>query len=309
MVVEDVLVDLAAYADIEGIDWPSLNAQGQGLMESQAYLQVLDDRWERFYSVVETLAITDAEWEETTAEEARDAWTEVRDAMTDKAGLMLDALLAGELSVAYDHAATIWTGSLKKLVVATSHVSHRNLTAHQDGTLYYAIEVGALTATEVEEEASAIARLWDCVVKLDQWNALSELKKPGHVSVGQTPQQATVGQALLRGLPFVITAVGIAAVIAAVVVFLSYLSDRNAQIEKFCFNDDGSVREDRPAWCDEPNQGMQDPLAVFLQPFTEAGKRLATGLSIVAGVAVALWAGSIIVPKLLASAAKRRAAA
>lgn len=303
--VEDVLVDLAAYADIEGIDWPSLNAQGQGLMQSEAYLQVLDERWERFYSVVETLAITDAEWEETTAEEARDAWTEVRDAVTDKAGLMLDALLDGEFSVAYDHAATIWTGSLKKLVVATSHVSHRNLTAHQDGTLYYAIETGALTVTEVEEEASAIARLWDCVVKLDQWDALSGFKKPG---LGVTPQ-ATVGQAVLRGLPFVITAVGIAAVIAAVIVFLSYLSDRNAQIDKFCFNDDGSVREDRPAWCDEPNQGMQDPLAVFLQPFTEAGKRLATGLSIVAGIAAALWAGSIIVPKLLAGAAKRRAAA
>lgn len=306
--VEDVLVDLAAYADIEGIDWASLNAQGQGLMQSQAYLQVLDERWERFYSVVETLAITDAEWEETTAEEARDAWTEVRDAMTDKAGLMLDALLAGELSVAYDHAATIWTGSLKKLVVATSHVSHRNLTAHQDGTLYYAIETGVLTAAEVEEEASAIARLWDCVVKLDQWDALSGFKKPQY-SVGQTPQQATVGQAILRGLPFVITAIGVAAVVAAVVVFLSYLSDRNSQIDKFCFNDDGSLREGRPPWCDEPGQGMQDPLAVFLQPFTEAGKRLATGLSIVAGIAVALWAGSIIVPKLLAGAAKRRAAA
>lgn len=306
--VEDVLVDLAAYADIEGIDWPSLNAQGQGLMQSEAYLQALDERWERFYSVAETLAITDAEWEETTAEEARDAWTEVRDAMTDKAGLMLDALLDGKFSVAYDHAATIWTGSLKKLVVATSHVSHRNLTAHQDGTLYWAIETGALTVTEVEEEASSIARLWDCVVKLDQWNALNEFKKPEY-GVGQTPQQATVGRVIVRGLPFVITSIGIAAVIAAVIVWLSYLSDRNSQIDKFCFNEDGSVREGRPAWCDEPNQGMQDPLAVFLKPFTEAGKRLATGLSIVAGIAVAVWAGSIIVPKLLAGAAKRRAAA
>jgi hypothetical protein len=300
--VDDLVVELASYADIEGIDWATLNAQGQGILESDHYQRVLEARWEAFYAVAETLAITDAEWEETTAEQARDAWKEVYDEISAKAGVMLDAITSGELLVAYDHAATLWSGSLKKLVIATSHVSHYNLTAHEDGTMYWAIETGAMTVAEVEEEASACARLWDCVVKLDEWGALSSLKKPEHGG------PAGVGAIQIPAAAIVIAAVGIAAVIASVVVFAMYLSDRNSRIDKFCFDENGELAADRPAWCDEPGQGQPDPLAIFLKPFTEAGKRLATGLTIVAGIAVTIWLGSMVAPKLLEASAKRRTA-
>lgn len=305
----DVLIDLAAYADIRGLDWQTLNASGQGVMQNGGYLDVLETRWGEFYGVAETLDISAAEWEETTAKEAADAWHEVRDAIGEKASLMLDALSAGELRVAMEHAATIWTGSLRKLIIATSHVSHRNLTAHSDGTLYELIAAGELTVEDVEEEASSIARLWDAIVKLDSWNALSSLKKPeygGTAGLGQA--QGAAAQVLARGIPMAIAVIGIAAVIASIIVFLSYLSDRNKQIDQFCFDKDGALREGRPSWCDEAGQGMPDPLAIFLEPFRSAGERLATGLSVVAGIVGVLWVGSLILPRLAESAARRRAA-
>jgi hypothetical protein len=305
-VVSEALVQLASYAELRGIDWPSLNAEGKGVLDSTDYLDELEARWQQFYAVAETLAITDAEWETTTAAEAKDAWTEVADSVGASASAMLDAISEGELSVAMDQAATIWTGALRTLVIATSAVSHRNMTAHSDGTFLYAIEAGDLTVEQVEDEASAVASLWDAVVQLDDWGALSSLKKPefgGAAGLG-TPA-AAAGQAVMRGLPWVITGVLVAAVVAAVIVFLAYLSDRNEQIEKFCFTEDGSLRADRPGWCDEAGQGMPDPLAVFMKPAEEFGKRMATMLGVAALVYVAIYA----LPHVLTAFARRKAAA
>lgn len=300
--LSDALIDLASYADIRGIDWQALNAAGQGVLQSEAYVDVLEARWQGFYAVAQTLAITDAEWEETSAESAREAWVEVRDALNERAGLLLEAISQGEVSLAYDHAVQLWSGSLKKLVVATSHVSHRNLTAHEDGTLAWALEAGETTVADVEQEASAIAMLWDAIIKLDGWGALQDLKKPEYGGVGQAQQ--TLSTVLARGLPILIVAVAVAAVVTAIVVWLSYLSDRNDKIDRFCFDGD-KLREDRPPWCDEPGQGMRDPLSVFLKPFEEAGKQLATGLTVIGGILAVVWVGSLIVPRLAERVARK----
>jgi hypothetical protein len=137
-------------------------------------------------------------------------------------------------------------------------------------------------------------------VKLDEWGALSSLKKPGH--------GGTAGVGAIPAAAIVIAAVGIAAVIASVVVFAMYLSDRNDRIDQFCFDEEGNLAPGRPAWCDEPGQGQPDPLSIFLKPFTEAGKKLATGLTVVAGIAVTIWLGSMLVPKMLEASNKRRTA-
>lgn len=292
----DAVVELASYANLRGIDWEQLRSEGRGLMDSDDYIQVLEQRWEQFYAVAETLEITDAEWETTSAKEARDAWHEVLDSMSQSAQAMLNAIAAGDLSVAFDHAATVWTGSLKQLVIATSAVSHRNLTAHQDGTLYYAIETNQATVEEVEEQASSVARLWDAVVQLDQLNALKGLKKVeygGTAGLGQAQQAAAT--LLRRSLPWVIGGVIVGAIVCALLVFLAYLSDQNAKIEKFCFDANGEPREDRPAWCDEPGQGMPNPLAIFLKPATDFAQTLATYM----GIAVLLYAGIYAFPHIV----------
>ena len=303
--VSDAVLDLAAYASLRGLDWETLNAEGKGVLQSGQYVDVLDQRWDEFYRVAETLAITDAEWETTTAKEARDAWTEVAGSMEASAGAMLDALGRGELSVAMEHAATVWTGSLKKLVIATSAVSHRNLGAHLDGTLYYGIETGQVTVEEVQEEASSVARLWDAIVQLDQYGALTSLKKPeygGTAGLGQAA--APVAQIAARGLPWVIAGVVIAAVVCTLIVVLAFLSDKNEQIDKFCFNPDGSLREDRPGWCDLPDQG-KNPLSIFMKPLEEFGNRLGTFM----GVALLLYAGVYAMPHIATAIRRTRRAA
>ncbi len=291
------LEELASYADVEGLNWQQLNARNEGILGEGGYLFELEDRWKEFYAVAETLAITDAEWEETSAEEVADAWKEVRDHIADKASKMLDALSAGELTVAWDHAATLYTGSLKKLVIATSAVSHRNLTAHQDGTLIFAVKTGQTTVEEAQKDADHVAMLWAGIVKLDQWGALNELKKPAYLS-----GLGAAAGAAARGLPIIVAAIGVAAVIAAVVVFLAYLSHRNEMIDKYCFDRSGQLLPGAPSWCRRVGEGLTaDPLSVFLEPFRETGQTLATGLSVVAGVAALVW----IAPAVLRKVAER----
>lgn len=291
------LEELASYADVEGLDWQRINADGEGIVGSGGYLSELQERWQRFYDVTETLAITDAQWEETTAEQAADAWQEVRRHVSDKADQMLTALGRGELRVAWDHAATVYSGSLKKLIIATSAVSHRNLTAHEDGTMSYAVQTGQTTLEAAEKDADHIAMLWSAVVQLDQWGAFGGLKKKQFAGVGAAPG-AAAGTAA-RGLPIVIAAVGIAAVIAAVIVFLAYLSHRNGLIEDYCFDAEGQLRADAPHWCDQAGEQLtSDPLAVFLEPVRQTGKALATGLAVAAGVGVVLWVAPSAIRRL-----------
>ncbi len=306
MAVPDAVLELASYANLRGIDWDTLNAQGRGVLQSDDYVFVLDERWKEFYRVAETLDITDSEWEETSATEARDAWSEVLDSMANSAQAMLDALAAGELSVALDSAATIWTGALRKLVIATSAVSHWNLTAHMDGTMVYAIETGQTTVEDVQEEASSVARLWDAIVQLDGMNAFSSFKKPqygGASGIGQAPASAAA-QVAARSFPWIVGAVLVAAVICALLVFLSYLSDRNDRIRMFCFDANGNLRKDRPGWCDEPNQGMPDPLAVFLGPAKEFGRTVGTYV----GIALLIYVGIYAFPRVVAAVRQARAA-
>lgn len=292
--IEEALEELASAADIEGINWQSLNASGLGLMQSDHYLDLIDARWEKFYNVAESLDISDAEWEETTAEQARDAWTEVKDALSAKADAMLDALSRGDLMVAWDEAATIWTGALRRLIIAASHVAHSNLAAHADGTVRYAIETGQTTVADAENDADRIARIFSAVAKLDQWGALEDLKKTSAVSgLGQAQAVAT------RSLPMVIAAIGIAAVIGAVVVFVAYLSHRNEMLEKYCFDEAGNLRSDAPPWCLDP----PDPLSVFLQPF----ERLASGVSVAITIGVVIWVGALVLPRVVQAAKKARA--
>lgn len=284
------LEELASFADVEGLDWAHLNAVGAGIMGDGGYLDELERRWDKFYAVAETLAITDAEWEETSAKEASDAWKEVRDHIKAKAGKMLDALSSGELTVAWEQAATIYSGSLKKLVIATSAVSHRNLTAHEDGTLVFAIQTGQTTVDAAQTDADHVAMLWSGLVKLDQWNALSELKKKQYAGVGAGEAAEAAAGAAARGLPIVIAAIGIAAVIAAIIVFLAYLSHRNELIDKYCFDKSGNTRPDAPYWCQQVGEQLTtDPLAVFLQPLEKTGQRLATGVTLAVGVALVVW--------------------
>lgn len=294
--------ELASYADVEGLDWERLNAAGEGILGSGGYLTQLQKQWERFHAVTQTLAISDAEWEETTAAEAAGAWKEMRAHIGDKADLMLEALSNGKLRVAWDHAATIYTGSLKKLVIAASAVSHRNMVAHEDGTLVFAVQTEQSTLQEAEADADHIVMVWQAIGKLDQWGALNELKKSEFAPMGAAPAAA----AAARGLPIAIAAIGIAAAIAAVLVFLAYLSHRNELLETYCFDDDGNVRPKAPAWCEKAGDAlMSDPLSVFLQPIKASGKTLATGLSITAGVAAVLWLAPMVLRRFRDAARKK----
>lgn len=280
------LEELASYADVEGLDWPTLNAAGHGILGDGGYIDALDAKWQKFYAVAQTLAISDAEWEETTAKDARDAWTEVRDHIKKRARAMLDALEAGELMVAWDRAVTIYTGSLKKLIIAASAISHRNMTAQEDGTVVFAVQTGQTTLEEAQSDADHIAMLWDAVVRLDQWGALGDIKKQQFAGLGQPGAGAIVA----RGLPIAIAAIGIAAVIAGIIVFLSYLSHRNELLDKYCFDEAGNLRANAPMWCEAAGESLTtDPLTVFLEPLQQTGKRLATGVSIAIGVAMVLW--------------------
>lgn len=296
MAISGALLEVASYADVKGLDWDELNYGGNGILDSDEYIFQLNDTYQRFLRVINTLSISEAEWMATTPDQAMEAWEETSGALSDKADAILDAIADFELSLAWDNAVTIYSGYLRNVILAAGVVATAALESHEGGVVRFAIETGQLSLAGAEEDADNINKLYMAVVKLDEYGLLNDLKKPQYMSgVG-------AAAAVLRGAPLAWAIVGGLAVLAAAVVVVWSISEKNSERRVWCLDDDGNIREDAPDWCyEEP----ADPMAMFLAPLTAVGSAIGTAIGIAVGVGALIWFGTKILPKLV----KKRAAA
>jgi len=284
--VDEALVELASYGAPDGLDWDSLNAAGKGLLDSDLYLEHMDAVWERWARVMATLNITDAELEETSPEQARAAWKETTESITDKARHVLAALADGELTVAWDSAVTIYGGAVRSLVIALAVVTHEALQAHEAGVVRYAVDSGQLTLAQAQGDADNVVKLWKAVIELDREGALNELKRPEYLN--------GLGAAWLTA-PVAVVLISIIAIIAFVVVVIWAVSEWNDERRRWCLDSNNDVKADAPAWCyEEPPQ----PLATFLEPLGRTGQAIGTAVGVALGVGALVWVGAWALPRL-----------
>jgi hypothetical protein len=276
--VEDAIAELAAYADVPGLDWAALNASGNGLVASNAYLeQGLEPLFQRYIAVIDSLDLTAAELSGTTTEEARSAWDSIWVAINKRAGVVLDAIAAGELRVAWNNAVQIRSDVLRRLVIASHAVSMDALGSHDTGMVRYAVESGQLSIEDAQADANDIARLWRGVILLNEQSALDSLKiKQG---LGLAWFSAPVAFALVATIT----------VIALCLTVVWTVSETNQDRREWCLDEQGSLRRDAPTWCRE---APSSPLATFLGPVSAGAKSLGTalgwaiGLGAIAGLLV-----------------------
>lgn len=285
------ILEVASYADVSGLAWDELEGTGNGLLDSDEYIFQLNETWDRFDAVTRTLAISAAEWEETTAAQARAAWAATTDELGEKADAILDAITSFEVSLAWDRAVTLYTGYLRSLLIAGAVSASAALESHESGMVRYAVVSGQMTPEEARRDADNIQKFLAAVVKLDDWGFLKELKKPRYVSgVGAAAAVAA------RGAPLVWAAVAALAVIAAAAVVIWSINETNERRDKWCLDENNEIRPNAPGWCyEEPG----DPLSVFLEPLTKTGAALGTAVGVVLGVGALVWVGSTLLPKIV----------
>jgi len=310
-----VLDELASYADVEGLPWSTLKAAGAGLLESDEYISLLDVVWERYYRVITTLDITDADWEAVTVDDADEAWASVYREIESRAAGILDAIATAQPMVAYDRATTFYSGVLKRLVMVAAGTSHQAYATHKMGAQRALVEEGKVRIEDAEKSADDIQKTWLGLAKLDEWGILATLKKPQFLSgVGQVPPVAAPPVAVARAIPIVIALVAAIAIVAYLVVAVREQSFRNTFVERQCFDASGNPNPNAPPWCGELGQAIaEDPssvLATFMRPVTEGVAGLTKTLGWIAGVSAVLYIGGVyVLPALLSAKARKESPA
>jgi hypothetical protein len=279
MALTESVVELASYADVAGLPWDQINATGGGVLGSGEYVYQLNQTWDRFYALLTTLAISNDEWEGMSPGDARKAWNDLSDELGRRSDDVFAAVSNAELSLAWEQAVELKTDYVRGLVVNAAAVANAGMLSHEGGLTRFAVETGQTTLTQAEADADNLNRMMECVLQMDDFGVLSEIKRPGMSGVGAAP--------LVGGYLALVVIAAIFAV-AGVVVYVWSVSETNAERREWCLDDAGNLRPNAPDFCQRPPENpLADALAGGAREF---GKALGTGIAVVAGIAILIWA-------------------
>jgi hypothetical protein len=303
------LDELAARYDALGLPWGELEAAGKGLLESDAYIDVMRDRFDQYFQVMFTLDIPELEYhQELAVAQAKEAYHVVRDAAVLVAPAALEAIALALPSLSMREAMQVRLDAFRRLIVLSNAVAAASLAAHETGVAKWLVETGQMTLEEAMDDASDAYALWGAVMELERLGLLNAMKKPAFRG------QSGLG-AISAGAVVVVIAIVVAiALIAWVVVTVVEGGRRAAFMDKSCFDEGGRLLENRPPFCDKYGDEIaKNPnahLAVMLEPITAGVSTVAKGLAAAAVLGVILYVGGVyVLPGVVAQSGRSLARA
>lgn len=298
--VDDVLKGIAAYAILPKFPWASLESQGKGLLQSDAYVDILDAKFAEYFQVIWRLDIPELQFGGVSADQARGAYEDLADAIAGRASAIYDAISKGNPLLAADQAVEVPADIMRRMLVLTNAVAYADFTAHDTGAYRWAVENGRVTLSDAKDSVESIYRLWDGVVQLEKAGVLNTLKKPEF--------KATSGLGALPALAWVaivLVAIAAIAIVAWSLVTLKVESNRLAIMEKTCFDEKtGKLLEPPPPhcgkWLDKLAEDPNSHLRTFIQPLTDAMTAAIHSFAVIAGIGVLFWIGTrYVLPAIL----------
>lgn len=305
MSIEDTLSAMAAFAAPDPFPW-------QVPAKPLAYLDVLEGRFNVYFQAIWRLDIPELSFDSMTTRDARKAHGEVGRAIAACSGAFYEAVSKGNALVALDEAAHLPAGLVRSLLVTVNAVAWASYQAHDSGAWEWAVANGKASASDMQDSAETIYRLWGGVAKLYDLGVLNALKKPqfkGTSGLGADPVSTSIGTYIV--IAIAVTAA--LAIIAWLILALVVESNRVALIEKTCLDPKtGQVLKDPPPHCPKYFDNIaKDPnahLATFLAPFTEALSSAVRTAVVIAGIGVLGYVAVAYVLPALASRPRREPA-
>lgn len=273
------LLEIAEYAEVTPIGWAQLNAAGQTLVESDAYIHLLDAKYEHYYAVMRQLDIPELTFRMQPGA-AQEAYEAVAAEIEARGDAILAALRAGQPTVAANLAVRMPKDALRRFLVAVNTICFASYVGHQTGVWRDAVLTGRMSLSDAEANADDTYRMWDAVLQLNRQGILETYKKPEfRGGLGGAPPMLVI--VLVIGVVLVV------ALIAFLIVFLKQVSFQQQVIEDSCFDKGPTgrlvLKKPLPPHCDAYLKGItKDPnsgLNLFLKPFEQASKAAATVLS------------------------------
>jgi hypothetical protein len=181
--------------------------------------------WDAAVAVRDTLELSNAA--DTAALMA--GFTSAAKPLREKAPEFLAAAATGgpQAMVAAEDAAEIGTEYLRAAVTALYFTALDGMIVHRYVMLQkLAAKHITITDADIQAHADHVTRSLQAIKKLDDWGLLRPIKKPGISGLGWAVPTIGLGAAIVI--------VGIAAVLAAAMVYVVYISKTNERAIKFC---------------------------------------------------------------------------
>jgi hypothetical protein len=288
---------LAEYgaSKLPGIDWTALASKGKpGIWNSDYFYDYMIPAWEAVDGIRDSLQLSNAA--DTAALMA--GFKSASKPVISCAGDMLAALAAGRSVVAAERALSLGTEELRATVTAMYYTAldgmivHRYLLLQKHGA--EVIQQGSspeFVDRYIEDHADRVTRTLRGITALDDLGVLSFIKKPGLSG----PEIVPISGGVL------VTLVAVAAIIAAAMVYVIYISERNlaAFIQCKKAHDEG----DQEVWKACVDANLKDPAGAGSLPY-----ELATKILMYLAAAGAIYLGITFLPEIVTSLKKARTA-
>jgi hypothetical protein len=306
---DEILSVIGAYAPVAQFPWGELEAQGKGYASSDAYIDVMQAKFDEYFKTIWKLDIPELQFGGVSDTMAQAAYDFLADSIKARAGVIYEALQTGQLLLAAKDAIEVPAEALKIFLVLLNSSAWAGFSSHEAGGWRYAISAGLATEAEAKDSIQNIYRLWDAVIRIEGTGALDPLKR------AQFKGQAGLGDFGLSAGVVVVLAIAtvlIVCIIAYALVTIFVELNRTKMVEKSCFDAaTGKLVVPLPAHCKKYYDNLaNDPnshLAIFLKPLTDAADKLVNGILWIAGGAAVLYvAGVYVFPSVLASVSSHR---
>lgn len=288
---------VAAYAGLPTIPWSSMEASGQGLMQGDAYIKMLQDQRTRWAANAAAIGWT-ADEVAAAADNARQAWDAVYNEIARRSSGVLGALSRGELTVAAADAVQLPVDALRATVIACAAMADAGTRAHETYVVRWAVETNEWTEARAKQDADQVYGLYEGLNELAERGTLDPLKKAPAGTQGLGWWQAVV---------IVLGVLGAISILAWLVITWreqSYVYDlrRNR-----CFDKDNNPRVPFPVDCQAYfNNLAASPyghLWAAFAPFTKAGESFGSSfgnaLGWALGITALLYVGAVyILPRI-----------
>lgn len=298
------LEELAARYDALDLPWEELDRAGTGLLESDAYIDVMRERFDEYFKMMFTLDIPEITYKQQLAlDQARDAYKVVKDATVLVAPVAVEAIALAVPTLSAKEAMHVRAIALRRMIVVANAVAASSLAAHETGVVRWMVERGEMTLEEAMKDASDTYAIWGALLELDRLGLLNVYKKPQFGTSG-------LGEITTATVVLVIAIVAGIAIVAWLVITLVEGSRRAEFMDKSCFDADGRLLADRPPFCDRYGDELaKNPnahLASAMEPFTLAAGTLSKGLAAAAILGVVLYVGGVyVMPAMFAETGRR----
>lgn len=231
------LEQLAARYRGNEMPWATLNAQGAGLVTSNAYLDLLTQRWGEFQAVTAQYNLKIEQ------NPLRAAIASLGDSLNEHARVFLDADLMGLARVISRDAFTIPGPLLRALLAATYTQVEQAYFAHTIGTWRAGVVAGDLPLESAEDDANETYRIMGAVIMLHQSGMLGAARESSVGAFGAAPAAAPIAALVLQ----------VALMIAICFVFYEVWRsmERYELLKTCCLDGDGKPTEPRAGWCVE----------------------------------------------------------